>query len=86
MDWTKGAWGDRYYNRFGFENSREKLFECESSSTAEVYYRKVKYAVDLRSKLFICTDGEATKEALDKIKVPEGEGDKLNDFEKQYST
>ena len=35
----------------------KSFIECESSSTAEVYYRKVKYAVDLRSKLFICTDG-----------------------------
>ena len=31
----------------------------ESSSTAETYYRKLKLAINVDTKLFICTDGAA---------------------------
>ena len=37
----------------------QSFIQCESSSTAETYYRKLKLAINVDTKLFICTDGAA---------------------------
>ena len=37
----------------------QSFIQSESSSTAETYYRKLKLAINVDTKLFICTDGAA---------------------------